>query len=79
MKWNKKVIEKHTKKENSTLDEHSFDIVKKLKPATLPRNIKSNTFGPMHCQTRKLAQVALLDAERRKAENLTLIHRASFI
>ena len=78
MEWSKK-IEKHAKKENSASGGHPFTIMKKLKPVMPPKNIKPNTFGSMHYATRKLTQVALLDAERRKAEVLTLIRRASFI
>ena len=79
MEWNEKIIEKHEKKENSALDEQSLGIVKKIKHVMLLKNIRANMFGPVDYQTRRPTQVALLDAEHRKAEALTLIRRVTFI
>jgi len=79
MKWNKKVIDKPVEKENSALNAHLLGIVRKFKPLRLHKNIKANMLDLMDYPTRRLSEVALLDAERRKAEALTLIRRASFI
>jgi len=79
MKWDKKGIDKPVEKGNSTLDVRSLSIVKKFKHATLLENRRANMFGPVDYQTRRLIQVVLLDAERRKTEALTLIRLVSFI
>jgi len=79
MKWDKKIMDKHEKKEKSALDACPLGIVKKFKPEILFKNIRANTLGSLDYETRRLTQVALLEAESRKAEALTLIRRASFI
>lgn len=76
MEWDKKRIDKPVKKEKSPLD--SLGMVKKFKPTMLRRNMRANIFTPESYQKRNLAQV-VLDAERRKAEVLTLIRWVAFI
>jgi len=79
MKWDKKIVDKHAKKEKPALDAPALGIAKKFKPEILFKNIRTNTLGSADYETRRLTQVALLEAEYRKAEALTLIRRASFI
>ena len=79
MKWNKKGIDKPVEKEKSILDARPLGIVKKFKTVMLLRNIRTNTLGSVDYETRRLTQVALLKAEHRKAEALTLTRQASFI
>ena len=69
MKWNKKGIDKPVEKK-SILDTRLLGIVKKFKPEML---------SSAEYQTRRLTQIVLLDAEHRKAEALTLIHRESLM
>ena len=78
MKWNKKGIDKPVEKK-SILDTLLLGIVKKFKPLMLSENLETNMLGSADYQTRRLTQIALLDAEYRKAEALTLIRRASLI
>lgn len=79
MKWDKKIVDKHAKKEKSALDARPHGIVKKFKPEIFFKNIRTNTLGSVDYETRRLTQVVLLEAEHRKAKALTLIRRASFI
>ena len=79
MKLNKKEIDKLVGKDKSALDTSSLGIIRKSKPVMPHKNIEVNMFNPMDYKTRRLTQDVLLDAERRKAEALTLIHRASLI
>ena len=79
MEWNEKVLDKPVEKEELVLGTRLLGIVRKFKPATPVQNIVASMFDPIGCLTRKLAQDALLDAERRKAKALTLIRQTSFI
>mgnify|MGYP001031051721 CR=1 FL=1 len=79
MKCNKKGIDKPRKKEKSMTDTRLLGIVKKSKPLMLLENMRTNAFGSVDHETERLTQVALLEAEYRKAEAFALIRRASFI
>jgi len=78
MELNKKKIDKPVSKEKSALDT-SLGIIRKFKPVIPHKNIKADMFNPVDYQTRKLTQDTLINAERRKAEALTLIRRVSLI
>jgi len=78
MELNKKKIDKPVSKEKSALDT-SLGIIIKFKPVIPHENIKADMFNSVDYQTRRLTQDTLINAERRKAEALTLIRRVSLI
>jgi len=79
MKWDKRITDKRVKKEKPASDARSLGAVEKFKPVMLLENVRTSTFGSVDYETRRLIQVALLEAEYRKAEAFALIRRASFI
>jgi hypothetical protein len=76
MKWDKKEINKPIKKGNVVLGIRSLSMVKTFQSKMLLKNIRTGVFGPVDYQARKMTRSAILDAECKKAEALTLIRRA---